>query len=363
MNLPLIVDAHEDLAWNIQAYQRDYTRPVAETRRLETEAKSPAITQQGHTLLGWDAYQQGRVAVVFSTLFVTPAHKRKEWETIYYTDFNQAHKLYLQQLDLYREYTDRHHEHFQLIATRSDLESILSHWADATQSSHPVGWLPLMEGAEGVRSPQELEMWWEKGVRVIGPAWAGTRFCGGTREPGPLTEDGRWLLKGMADLGFTLDISHMDELAARQVLDFYPGAVIASHANAAALIPSYSGNRQLTDDFIRALVSRGGIIGIIPTCSFLDYGWKRGDPRTITLERAAAQVDHICQLAGSAEHAGIGSDFDGGFGLDVATSEVDSLADLQKLAPHLIAKGYNDEQIAAIFGGNWIRHLQAHLPL
>ena len=166
----------------------------------------------------------------------------------------------------------------------------------------------------------------------------------------------------MADHGFTLDISHMDELAARQALDFYPGAVIASHANAAALIPGYNGNRQLTDEMIRALVDRGGIIGIIPTCSFLDYRWKRGDPRTLTLEAAAAQVDHICQLVGSVEHAGFGSDFDGGFGVDVATAEVDSIADLQKLAPLLGAKGYNDEQIAAIFGGNWIRHLQAHLP-
>jgi membrane dipeptidase len=351
MNPSLIVDGHEDIAWNLLAYKRDYTRPLAETRRLETEAGSPALTQQGHTLLGWDAYQQGRVAVIFSTLFVTPAHKRKDWETIYYTDFDQAHRLYWQQLDLYHEYTDRHPEHFQLIATRADLERILSHWSDGTQGDHPVGLLPLMEGAEGVRSPKELETWWE-----------GTRFCGGTREPGPLTEDGRWLLKAMAAIGFTLDISHMDELAARQALDYYPGAVIASHANAAALIPSYNGNRQLTDGILRALVECGGIIGIIPTCSFLDYGWKRGDPRTITLEMVAAQVDHICQLAGSADHVGIGSDFDGGFGVDVATAEVDSIADLQKLAPLLGAKGYNEEQVAAIFGGNWIRHLQAHLP-
>ncbi len=358
----LVVDGHEDLAWNILFYDREYTRPVAETRRLETEAGSPAISQQGHTLLGWDAWQQGGVAVIFSTLFVNPAHRRKEWDTIYYTNYDQAHRLYWKQLDLYRELTDRHPENFQLIATRRDLERILAHWSDDTQTAHPIGLLPLMEGAEGVRSPKELEAWWEAGVRVIGPAWAGTRFCGGTREPGPLTEDGRWLLKAMAAVGFTLDISHMDELSARQALDYYPGAVIASHANAAALIPSYSGNRHLSDAILRALVERGGIIGLIPTCSFLDYGWKRGDPRTITMEMVAAQVDHICQLAGSADHVGLGSDFDGGFGVDVATAEVDSIADLQKLGPHLTAKGYNDEQVAAIFGGNWIRHLQAHLP-
>ena len=64
----------------------------------------------------------------------------------------------------------------------------------------------------------ELPEWWEKGLRLIGPAWAGTKFCGGTGEPGPLTKAGYELLEGMADQGFILDISHMDELAVRQSL-------------------------------------------------------------------------------------------------------------------------------------------------
>jgi membrane dipeptidase len=124
------------------------------------------------------------VAVVFSTLFVNPAHKRKEWETLFYTDFEQAHRLYWQQLDLYHELTDRHPEQFQLIATRGDLERILADWADDTRSNHPVGLLPLMEGAEGVRSPKELEAW------CASDRLGGTRFCGGTRSA---DQDGRWL--------------------------------------------------------------------------------------------------------------------------------------------------------------------------
>jgi membrane dipeptidase len=363
MRLPLIVDAHEDIAWNMQAFDRDYTRPVAETRILETETNSPAPQLEGHTLLGWPEYQQGRVAIIFSTLFVTPGKSRKDWETIFYTDFDEAHRLYRKQLDLYHELTDRHPDHFRLIGTRSDLEAVLAHWADASFESHPIGLVPLMEGAEGVRSPNELEMWWEAGVRVIGLAWAGTRYCGGTREPGPLTDDGITLLKAMAGIGFTLDISHMDELAARQSLDLYPGAVIASHANAAAIIPEYSGNRHLSNDVIKALIERGGIMGLVPTCKFLNYGWQRGDGRErITLEMAAAHVDHICQMGGSAENVGFGTDFDGGFGVDAVPGEVDSIADMQKLGPILAAKGYKDEEIANIFGGNWIRHLQTHLP-
>jgi membrane dipeptidase len=345
------------------AFDRDYTRPALETRRLETGVDAPALQHQGHTLLGWQEYQQGRVAIIFSTLFVTPARSRQSWETIFYTDFNEAHRLYRRQLDLYHELTDRHNEHFRLIGTRADLEAALAHWADASAETHPVGLVPLMEGAEGIRSPGELDLWWESGVRIIGLAWDGTRYCGGTREPGPLTEDGRLLLKAMAGIGFTLDISHMDELSARQSLDLYPGPIIASHANAAAVIPEYTGNRHLSDEVIKALIGRDGIMGLVLNCHFLNYGWKKGDPReNISLEMAAAHVDHICQMGGSTRNVGFGSDFDGGFGVDAVPGDVDTVADLQKLAPILGAKGYKDEEIAAIFGGNWIRHLQTHLP-
>jgi membrane dipeptidase len=363
MNHPLIIDAHQDLAWNIRAFGRDYTRPVAETRRLEAETNAPALQHQGHTLLGWPEYQQGRVAVIFGTLFVTPGRLKQEWETLYYDDPDSAYRLYRQQLDTYHELTDAHPNKFCLIGSRPDLDTVLAHWADPASGTHPVGLLPLMEGADGVRSPSELEDWWQAGVRIIGLAWAGTRYCGGTREPGPLTDEGRALLKSMAGLGFTLDISHMDELAARQALDLYAGPVIASHANAAAIIPEYSGNRHLSDAVIRTLAGRGGVIGLVPSCKFLNYGWKRGESRErVPLELAAAQMDHICQLTGDARHVGFGSDFDGGFGVEAVPAEVDSVADLQKLAPILAAKGYQEQDIAAIFGGNWIRYLQEFLP-
>ncbi len=127
-----------------------------------------------------------------------------------------------------------------------------------------------------MRSPSELNEWWEAGLRMIGLAWAGTRFCGGTRDPGPLTDDGRALLKAMADFGFTLDLSHMDELSARQSLDLYEGPIIASHANAAALLPGYDGNRLLPDDVIKGLIARDGIIGVVPFCAVPEGGLEKG---------------------------------------------------------------------------------------
>jgi membrane dipeptidase len=362
--LPIIVDAHEDLAYNILTFGRDYTRAAIETRRIEDENGSTAPKHNGETLLGWPDYQRGRVAVIFSTLFAMPIkHRAGEWDKQAYGNFDQAHRLYRSQLDAYHRLTDDHPEKFHLVTSRTDLQTILAHWTEPKLASHPVGLVPLMEGAEGIRTLSELEDWWEWGVRVIGPAWAGTRYCGGTRDPGPLTDEGRLLLKAMAEIGFTLDLSHMDELSVRQSLDLFSGPIIVSHANVAALVPSYEGNRLLRDEVIQGILDRDGIIGVVPFCRFLTFDWINGDPRDgITLETLAAHIDRICQMAGDALHVGLGSDFDGGFGLSSVPAGVDTIADLQKLDPILAAKGYNGEQVAAVLGKNWLRHLEKFLP-
>ncbi len=132
-----------------------------------------------------------------------------------------------------------------------------------------------MEGADAIRSPAELAGWWEFGLRLIGPAWAGTRYCGGTKEPGPLTDEGRALLKTMADFPFILDLSHMDEPAALEALDFYEGPVIASHGNCLALLPNYATNRQFSDRVLRGLIERDGVVGLVPFNAFLKVGWLR----------------------------------------------------------------------------------------
>ena len=154
----------------------------------------------------------------------------------------------------------------------------------------------------------------------------------------------------------------MDETAARQALDLYPGPVIATHANAAALLPGYSGNRHLGDELIVALAGRSGIIGVVPFCRFLSAGWKIEDGRShITMEVYANHVDHICQLTGCSDHAGIGSDFDGGFGLDSVPAEIDTVADLLGLQHILFRRGYNEKDVSNILGGNWLRLLKNHL--
>ena len=361
----LIVDSHEDLAWNILSFGRDYIRAAHETRALETGSET--VEQNGDTLLGWPDYQRGCVAVVFSTLFASPArHLVGNWERIFYrdADYETAHRLYWTQLETYRRLVDSHPDKFRLLASRADLGLLLDHW-HSPADGHPVGLLPLMEGADAIRAPAELAAWWDFGLRLIGPAWAGTRYCGGTKEPGPLTDEGRALLKAMADFPFILDISHMDEPAALEALDIYEGPVIASHGNCLALLPNYATNRQFSDRVLRGLIERDGVVGLVPYNAFLMVGWLRasGSRREeVSLASLADHVDHICQLAGNVRHVGIGSDFDGGFGLQSVPQELDTIADLHKLADFLRPRGYSDSDMEAILGGNWLRHLQENLP-
>lgn len=368
---PIIVDAHEDLAWNMLTFGRDYALPAAETRRLEQNTDT--LTYNGDTLLGWADYQSGHVAVVFSTLFASPRRLiPANWDVESYDDAEEAHQVYWKQVEQYHRFVDRYPDQFRLVEDRAGLQSVLSYWIQPMPEEEdparddkprPVGLVILMEGAEGVRSPGELEKWWQGGVRIIGPAWAGTRFCGGTHEPGPMTSEGWSLLEGMQETGFVLDISHMDEKAALQVLDRYGGRIIASHANAKALIKSVNSNRHLSNLVIEKLVERGGVIGLIPHNPFLDASWKVSDGKqSISLEMVAAQIDFVCQVAGDARHAGLGSDFDGGFGYPATPAEINTIADLQKLVPLLQQKGYSAEDIRGIFGQNWLSLLNETLP-
>jgi membrane dipeptidase len=358
----LMVDAHQDLAYNMITFGRDYTRTAKATRELERGGPAPERT--GDTLLGWPEYQRGRVAVIFATLFAAPLRRKLgEWDLQCYADTAQARHLYRSQIDAYQRLTDDHPDNFRLIHVRDDLRSVLDHWGKEDEEQHPVGLVILMEGAEGVHEPRELEEWRQLGVRIIGPAWAGTRFCGGTREPGPLTKEGYALLEGMAEFGFILDLSHMDEQAALQALDAYPGALIASHSNAQALLGDVQTNRHLSDRVIQGLLERGGIIGVVPANSFLKPGWKdSGGREGVTLDHVVAQIDYICQMAGDAQHTGIGTDYDGGFGLQSVPAEIETIADIRKIASPLAERGYSDDDIAAIFGGNLLRLLHDTLP-
>lgn len=362
--MPLIIDSHCDLAWNLLSFGRDYTRSAAETRAQEKGTYIPGAN--GDSLIGWPDYQRGGVAVIFSTLFAAPIRSRlDDWEKLCYSTFDEAHRFYMDELQLYHQLVESKPDYFRLLLNAKDLHGHIAEWRDPSKQERPVGMVVLMEGAECIRDPEELAEWYEKGVRLIGLAWAGTRYSGGTREPGPLTDEGRRLLKAMADFNFILDLSHMDEPAALEALDLYEGPIVASHVNCLALLPNFPTNRHFPDRVLRGIIERDGVIGNIPSNAFLKSGWVRKDGslrEEVPLDMLAAHIDHVCQLAGDSLHSGIGTDFDGGFGLQSVPPEIDSIADLHKLTPLLIARGYSETDVANILGLNWLHFLEKNLP-
>lgn len=374
-----IIDAHEDIAYNALTFGRNYLLAAEETRQIEQDGLTPQ--RNGHTLLGWPNYQRGQVAVIFSTLFLAPRrYQSADWETQVFGDAAEARTLSEKQLNYYRRLVDEHPDQFRLVRNRRDLQQVLEPWIQTPahlpraakegeepdpqpEVTHPVGLVLLMEGAEGIRAPEEMEEWWEMGVRIAGPVWAGTRFCGGSNEPGEFTREGLALLEVMAGLGYTLDISHMTEASALQALDRYEGPIVATHANAKALIRDVRGDRHLSDLVIRRLIERDGVMGVLPFNRFLRVDWKNSDDRQqITLHTLADHIDHVCQIAGDARHVGIGTDFDGGFGWPAVPFEINTIADMQKLSAILIELGYSEQSASNILGENWRRHLERSLP-
>ena len=362
----LLIDSHEDIAWNILNLKRDYTQSAYDIRQAEENTPIPAFN--GSTLLGWPQYQQANACLIFGTLFCGPRRlDNGKYPVLNYETPSEAHQCYRKNLDAYHQLTDENPEKFRLILNQSDLAQHLTAWDTHVNTPKdtppPVGIVILMEGAEGITEPGQVEDWFHWGVRIIGPAWACNRYCGGTREPGPLTKAGYALLENMADLDIILDISHMDHQSARQALDFYPGQVIASHSNAEALIKNIPINRHLKDKTIQQLIERDGVMGIVPLNGFLDWDWRsHGGRQSLSLDNIIAQIDYVCQIAGNTRHVGIGTDFDGGYGVESVPPEIDTIADLQKIAPKLAEKGYNDEDINRIFNGNWLRILKNNLP-
>ncbi len=215
-----------------------------------------------------------------------------------------------------------------------------------------------MEGADPIVWPEQVDSWWEDGLRVISLSHYGvSAYAHGTETEGGLTGLGKSLLQGMEKVGMILDLTHLADQTFWEALEIFPGPVLASHNNCRALVP---GDRQFSDDQLRAIIERGGVIGVALDAWMLYPGWIKGQTPSsvVSLEAVADHIDHICQLAGNARHAGIGSDLDGGYGTEQCPHDLDTIADLQKIADLLRKRGYSEADVEAIMYGNWLRFFQ-----
>lgn len=359
-NVSLVLDAHLDLSMNAMEWNRDIRLPLVEIRRRELGMKDRPDRSNG--VVSLPEMRRGRIGICVATQiarYSSRFSKLPGWASP-----EQAWAQTQGQLAWYR-LMEELGEMVQL-RTWADIEAHIARWRDASDEdiAHlPIGYLLSLEGADSIVSWRHLERSHEDGLIALGPVHYGPGIYGhGTDDEGPLTAKGHELLKEMQHLGIILDVTHLCDESFWDALARYNGPLWASHHNCRTLS---DWNRQLTDDQIRALIERGAVIGMAFDAIMMVHGWIHGrsTPQEfgLKMEKICEHIDHICQIAGNANHVGLGTDLDGGYGKEQCPMDLDSIADLHSLVPHLRQRGYSSQDIDGIFSGNFLRFLRENL--
>lgn len=359
----LILDAHLDLAMNALEWNRDLRRPLEEIRERDRHYDDRSDRGQGTVSLP-EMRRAGMGLCVATQIarYVKPKNRRPGWHSP-----EQAWAQTQGQLAWYRAMEEQG-EMIQ-INDRAGLDRHVERWQSALAKSDPaspepadlpVGYILSLEGADSILSCNHLARAHEQGLRALGPAHYGPgTYAHGTESSGGLSATGRELLKEMEALGLILDVTHLCDESFWEALDQYHGPVWASHNNCRALVPHH---RQFSDDQIKALLERGAVIGGVFDAWMMVPGWTRGkttpEEAQLKLETIIDHFDHICQMAGNADHIGIGSDLDGGFGREQTPMDLRSIADLARLPDLLGARGYGEDDVSKIMHVNFLRFVR-----
>ena len=353
----LVIDAHLDLSWNALQWNRDLLESVYTIRVKEGRMAGKGRAQNTVAL---PEMRRGRVAVSFATVLA-----RATGQTAPHIDFGsaaQAFGIAHGQLAYYRALEAD--GHVRVLADAPSLRRHIAEWerweasgADPLDSP-PLGFVISMEGADPIRDPGQLEAWQAAGLRLLGPTHYGPgRYAGGTGTELGLTDIGRALLREMRRLGVLLDLTHLSDEAFWEAASIYEGLVLASHNNCRALVPH---QRQFSDEQLKLIIERDGVVGAAFDIWMLQPGFQRGDSNdAVFIDDVIDHIDHICQLAGNSRHAAIGTDLDGGFGREQSPRDLDTIADLQRVPGKLAERGYAEADIKNIMYGNWLRLLYA----
>jgi len=370
-----IIDAHLDLAWNALSFDRDQTLEVSELREREAGMTGKG---RGNCTVSLPEMRRAGVGVCLATVLcramptdvpemnsnLGPAGTRKHGEFILREDLDYCNQAVASAMGqgqaAYYRLLEQQGE-MSMIRDAASLEHAWRPWAEG-QTDAPIGYILSMEGTDPIVDPAQAEWWFEQGLRTACLAHYGpSAYAMGTGGDGPLTAKGRELLAEFGRLGLILDLVHTADQAFDQALELYSGPVFISHGNSRSLVPH---DRQISDDQIRRIVERDGVIGAVCDAWMIvpDYVRADADRPRATLAKLADHIDYICQLAGNARHVAIGSDLDGGFGHEQTPAELKTIADLHKLEPILGDRGYTEEDLDGIFHGNWLRFFAAGLP-
>lgn len=350
----LLFDAHLDLSMNAVEWNRDISRPLEEVREREAGMSDKIDRGLGVVTLG--EMRRGEIGICIATQiarYVAPGNPLPGWKSP-----EIAWAITQGQLAWYRAMEEK--GEMVAIVDREGLDRQVDLWTNDPPEDAPIGYILSLEGADSIVTLGHLERAYEYGLRALGPAHYGAgRYSPGTGASGGLEPAGRDLLREMARLGIVLDVTHLTDEAFWEALELWDGPLWASHNNCRALVPH---QRQFSDEQLREIINRNGVVGMAFDAWMMHPNWVRGvtvpKEAGVNIERIVMHIDHICQLAGNAQHVGIGTDLDGGYGKEQCPYDLDSIADLQKLTTLLADRGYSGEDIERIMHGNWIRRLR-----
>lgn len=216
--------------------------------------------------------------------------------------------------------------------------------------------LGLENGSPIGNSLERIKEFYDKGVRYMTLCHSRDNqicdSCTGGKTWGGLSQFGRDVVAEMNRLGILVDVSHISDETFWDVLECSSKPVVATHSCCRALC---SHPRNMTDDMIKALAAKGGVIQINFYPVFLQEDYELDSPSSVlpSFTRIVDHIDHVVELVGI-DHVGIGSDFDG---IEVAPDGLEDISKMPVLFEELRRRGYSESDLTKLASGNFFNVL------
>ncbi len=348
-----IFDAHLDLSMNAMEWNRDLTWSIADIRKSEEGMTDKP--DRGKNTVSFEAMRKGNIGICVATQIAR--YVKKENRLPGWNSPQQAWAQTQGQLAWYKAMEEI--GALSQITNLQELDAQLKRW-ETQKDSSPIGYILSLEGADSIVTIEHLERSYEQGLRAIGPAHYGPgTYAHGTDSVGGIGHKGKSLLKEIERLNIILDATHLCNESFWETMKVYTGPVWASHNLCRKFVPH---NRQFSDEQLKELIARKGVIGMALDAWMMVPNWIRGkstpEGMGVSLNQIVENIDHICELSGNSLHVGIGTDLDGGFGKEQGPVDVDTIADLQKIPALLSARGYTQADIDNIMHHNFLSFLR-----
>lgn len=275
----------------------------------------------------------------------------------------------------FREAVKEINKMYRLAEQKSDKALIVTKTDDIkrAKAEGKLGLIMAFQGANPLEDDwlNTLPALYRLGIRVMALTYNERNLLGyGCTEPKDegLTAYGRQVVRGMNQLGMLIDGSHVGLRTVMDAIELSEDPVVFTHSNVNAICPH---ERNLPDEVIKVVAETGGVIGIAAWEPICARPGKEG-----TLADFLDHIDYIVNLVGSADNVGIGSDRNDNMRVMPTRSDFelryrymlknakkvspglvgyDEIHDIVNVTKGLVARGYKDEDIKKILGGNWMR--------